>query len=216
MPMPQPRSGKAPWSHSARPGGTAVGQGATVSGASGTALGTGASAGFANSTAIGAGAVTTSANQMMFGTASQTYVTPGITSAASLAAQSGPTYLVTTDASGHLAATNFNLQNLNNLSASVTGLQQSVGALQQGFGVLQQQVSKAYEGTAIAIAMGGTALPSDKNFAVSVNWDTFTGQNAAAVSTQLRLSDHVVFNGGVGAGFQQHGVGGRAGLTFAW
>ena len=71
------------------------------------ALGTSSSAAFANSTAIGAGAVTTQANQVAIGTAASTYTLPGITSAASLAAQVGPTSVVTTDAAGNLAATPF-------------------------------------------------------------------------------------------------------------
>jgi hypothetical protein len=33
---------------------------------------------------------------------------------------------------------------------------------------------------------------------------------------QMRLSQNVVLNGGVGAGFAQGGVGGRAGVTVAW
>src|SRR5258705_90296 len=105
-----------------------------------------ASAAFAGSTAIGAGAVTTAPNQMMFGAASNTYVAPGITSAASLAAQSGPTNFVTSDASGHLAVSNFSPQTITNLSNSVASLNQSVASLQNG-------VSRAFEGTAIAIAM---------------------------------------------------------------
>ena len=39
-------------------------------------------------------------------------------------------------------------------------------------------MKQAFEGTAIAIAMGGSALPSDKKFAISTNWGTFRGQNA--------------------------------------
>lgn len=190
-------------------GGSAFGQGATVSGANGTALGTGAVAAFAGSTAIGAGAVTTAPNQMMFGTASNTYVAPGITSAASLAAQSGPTTFVTSDASGHLAVSNFGPQTITNLSNNVASLNQSVASLQNA-------VQRGFEGTAIAIAMGGTALPWDRNFAFTVNWGTFEGQNAAGFLAQWRLHPNVVLNAGVGAGFQRSGVGGRAGLTFAW
>jgi hypothetical protein len=49
-----------------------------------------------------------------------------------------------------------------------------------------------------------------------VNCGTFSGQNGAAIAAQLRVTDHVVLNGGFGAGFAQGGVGGRAGATFAW
>jgi trimeric autotransporter adhesin len=75
---------------------------------------------------------------------------------------------------------------------------------------------QAFEGTAIAIAMGGAALPSDKKFAISTNWGTFRGQNALSLGAQMRLNQYVVLNGGVAAGFAQGGVGGRAGLTVAW
>jgi hypothetical protein len=81
---------------------------------------------------------------------------------------------------------------------------------------LQTQIKQAFEGTAVAIALGGTALPSDKKFAISTNWGTFRGQNAMSFGAQMRLSEYVVLNGGVAAGFAQGGVGGRAGLTVAW
>jgi hypothetical protein len=188
---------------------SAFGANSVAAGANATAIGFGASAAFAGSTAIGAGAVTTAPNQMVFGTASNTYVAPGITSAASLAAQSGPTSFVTTDAAGHLATANFSPQTITNLQNNVTSLNSSVV-------VLQQDISRSFEGTAIAIAMGGGALPSDKNFAFTVNWGTFEGQNATAFLGQWRLNPNLVLNAAVGAGFQHNGVGGRAGLTYAW
>jgi hypothetical protein len=91
----------------------------------------------------------------------------------------------------------------------VAGLQQSVGAL-------QQSIQRSYEGTAIAIALAGSALPSDKQFAVSANWGTFRGQNAFSGSAQLRVNEYLVLNAGVGAGLREGGVGGRAGVTVAW
>jgi hypothetical protein len=126
----------------------------------------------------------------------------GITSAASRAAQSGPTQLVTTDAAGNLAAASFSGQDITVLQSSVA--------------TLQAQMRQGFEGTAIAIAMGGSALPSDKRFAISSNWGTFRGENAMSLSAQMRLSEYVVVNGGFGAGFAQGGVGGRAGVTVAW
>ena len=133
----------------------------------------------------------------------------GITSAASLAAQSGPTQVVTTDAAGHLAAASFS-------GADISALQSNVATLQTQMGTLQTQMRQAFEGTAIAIAMGGSALPSDKRFAISTNWGTFRGQNAMSLGAQMRLNQYVVLNGGVAAGFAQGGVGGRAGVTVAW
>jgi hypothetical protein len=36
------------------------------------------------------------------------------------------------------------------------------------------------------------------------------------VLAQMRVSEYVVLNAGVAAGFSQGGVGGRAGVTVAW
>jgi hypothetical protein len=152
---------------------TAIGQGSTAGATGASAIGQGATANFANSTAIGVGATTTAANQMSFGTLSNTYRMSGITSAASLAAQSGPTQVVTTDAAGHLAAASFSGQDISLLQSNVT--------------TLQTQMKQAFEGTAVAIAMGGSALPSDKKFAISTNWGTFRGQNAMSLGAQMRL-----------------------------
>ncbi len=190
-------------------GGAAFGDGAVATGSNATAIGPNASATFANSTAIGNGAVATAPNQIAIGTARNTYRMSGIASAASLAAQVGPTSFVTTDALGNLAATSFNPQ-------SISGLQNNVAILQGDVTTLQTQMRQAFEGTAIAIAMGGSALPSDKKFAISTNWGTFRGQNAMSLGAQMRLSEYVVLNGGVAAGFAQGGVGGRAGMTVAW
>jgi trimeric autotransporter adhesin len=63
--------------------------------------------------------------------------------------------------------------------------------------------------------MSGGWLPDNKNFAISGHWGTFQGQNAGAVAAYLRVSDNIVLDGAVGAGFR-YGVGGRAGATFGW
>jgi YadA-like membrane anchor domain len=184
-------------------GGAAYGDNSIATGALSSALGPGASATFANSTAIGNGAATTRINQVAIGTGTNTYTLAGINSAASLAAQSGTLRVVTTDAAGNLASAPFPSGGGGpNLSASVA--------------TLQTQIKQAFEGTAIAIALGGTALPGDKRYAVSVNWGNFRGENAMSLSTQFRVTDYVVLNAGFAAGFAQGGVGSRAGVTFAW
>ena len=127
------------------PGAVAVGNNAEASSTNSIAIGNGAQATFANSSAFGAGATTSAANQMSFGTASNTYRMSGIASAASLAAQSGPTSFVTTDAAGNLAAAKFSPQDITTLQSNV--------------GVLQSQMRQAFEGTAIAIAMGAAPCP---------------------------------------------------------
>jgi trimeric autotransporter adhesin len=188
---------------------TAVGTFANATGANSSAFGNLAAAGFANSTAIGANATATQANQVAVGTATNTYKLAGITSATSLAAQTGPTKVVTTDAFGNLAAASFTPQD-------ISGLQSNVSALQQNVSVLQTQMRQAFEGTAIAIALGGASLPADKRFAISTNWGNFRGQNAVGVAAQMRLTDYAVANVGVGGGFAQGGFGSRAGVTLAW
>src|SRR5262249_52927413 len=78
--------------------------GATASGANSTALGSGALALGDSAMALGAGAQATKLDQIVVGTTANIYTTPGLTSAASIAAQSGPLSLVITDASGNLAS----------------------------------------------------------------------------------------------------------------
>jgi YadA-like protein len=138
---------------------------------------------------------------------------PGLTSAASLAAQSGPTYVVTTDGNGNLAATSLSIPDISNLNANVAALQQNVAGLRYD---LQQGLNQAYEGTAIAIAMSGSALPDNKRFAITTNWGNFRGTNAMSLIAQARVSDNIVANAGFAGGFQYGGWGSRAGLTFAW
>lgn len=77
-------------------------------------------------------------------------------------------------------------------------------------------MAKAFEGTAVAIALGGGFLPDNKRFAISTNWGTFRGENAASVIAHLRVNEFMVFNGGFASGFQHGGMGGRMGATFAW
>jgi trimeric autotransporter adhesin len=68
---------------------------------------------------------------------------------------------------------------------------------------------------ASAIALGGGSLPADKNFAISTNWGNFRDENAMNFSSQYRVSNYIVLNGGFAAGLAG-GIGSRAGITFAW
>jgi hypothetical protein len=183
-----------------------------------TALGAGAHANFANSTALGTGATTTRANQVAIGTATNTYTLAGITSAASRAAQSGPTQFVTSDATGNLATTTdvATGSSVAALDGRVGALDQSVAQLQQNVAQLQTDIKKSYEGTAVAIALSAPALPDNKRYALSANIGTFRGETAFGGVFQYRVTDNIVLNGGVGTGFQYGGVGGRGGATIAW
>jgi trimeric autotransporter adhesin len=200
-------------------GGTAIGDNTVATGSNSVALGSGASATHANAAAIGSGATTTRANQVVIGTTSNTYTMPGIQSAASAAAQSGPVQFVTADQQGNLATTNLSQQTINNLingATNLTNLQNQVAGIQNQVNSLQNDVQKSFEGTAIAIAMSGGWLPDNKIFAIATNLANFQGQNAMSLNAYYRISPNIVVNGGVGAGFQHNGVGSRVGALFAW
>ena len=183
---------------------TAVGYNATADGAYSTALGTDSYALYANSTAIGHSAFTTRPDQIMLGTATNTYTAPGITSAASTAAQSGPVQVVTTDSAGNLAAQD-------PASLGLAG----IGDIQ----ALQSDLNQTQMGVAMAMALSGVPniLPEGANYAVSANWGGFSGESAVAIGGAARLTDRLFLNGGgaLGASGRPTG-GGRAGLTFAW
>ena len=110
------------------------------------------------------------ANQMRFGTATATRMTRRASTVASTAAQSGPTQIVTSDASGNLA------------TAGVNSLLENSTAFK---GFVRRRV--------MAIAMGGgaTTLPPGQNFDIGVNWGTFDGQNAVGITGVARLYDNL-------------------------
>ena len=135
---------------------------------------------------------------MMFGTDTSTYTAPGITSAASRAAQTGPREIVTTDAGSNLAS-------------------DTLGGL--GLATVDQ-LGRTNQGVAMAMALSGipTILPTDTTYAIAANWGTFDGENAVSVGGSARLIDNVFINGGgaIGTGGRSGNAGGRAGVTFAW
>jgi hypothetical protein len=167
---------------------TALGANTIASANTATALGFAANALHAGSTAIGSGATTTRANQVMVGTVSDTYTMPGINSAASSAAQSGPTQFVTTDANGNLASDN---------------------------GATSIIINKNTAGIAGAFALSGIpeVLPNGTNYAVAANWGTFGGANAAALGGVARVDGDLFFNAATVLGYAP---GVRAGLTYCW
>ena len=188
---------------------TAVGSANNVAGANALAIGNGNNVAQANAVAIGNNVTTTRANQVAIGNAGNTYTLAGVTSAASLAAQNGPREFVTTDAAGNLAATN-NVATAGSVAAldgRVNSLEQNVATLQNNVAQLQTAVRKGYEGSAVAIALGGGYLPDNKRYAISGNFGTFRGETAFGGSFLFRVSDNLVLNAG---------VGGRGGATFAW
>jgi hypothetical protein len=196
---------------SAANGGAAFGDNSTATGANATAIGPGATATFANSTAIGNGATATAANQVVIGTASNTYRMPGITSAASLAAQNGPVSFVTSDAGGNLATSTFNPASLTSLQSQVTSLQSQV----------VDNRLEARTGTAIALAAGSMpALQPGRKFALAAGYGNFEGTNAFAVGATALLYDSkqyaIVANAGGGIGLERNVAGGRGSVSIQW
>ncbi|MCJ2116544.1 hypothetical protein MKK65_08115 [Methylobacterium sp. J-001] len=196
---------------------TALGRSANAAGPNSVAVGFGASATQANSVAIGTGVATTRANQVAIGTASQTYTLAGLTSAQSLAAQSGSTGFVTTDAAGNLAASNYGPSSIAALDGRVGNLENSVAGLQLATARLQRQVRDAFSGTAVALSLTGAVLPEGKTYAVSGGFGTYHGSTAVGFTGIVRLSDNVFASGGVGFGTSgRSNVGGRGSLMYAW
>ncbi len=185
---------------------TAVGQSSTASGSGSTAVGQGATAAFSNSAAFGNGAAATAANQQMFGTSTNTYTTPGITSAASKAAQTGPIQLVTSDAGGDLATSSLSGLGIAS-SADISALNSSINNV----------ANRAYSGVAMAFAMAGvpTVLPGE-TFVTTMNYGTFEGASAMSFNGAMRVTDHIQFDAGIGYAPDQGIVGGRAGVRIGW
>jgi len=193
-------------------GSTAIGQGAQALGAGSTALGQGASTGsFNNATAIGNGAVATRDNQVVIGTTSNTYTAPGITSAASLAAQSGPLQVVTTDANGNLASDGgaiFN--NINNLNLQITRINQNLAQL-------NDDVRRLDGGVAMAMALGSVYLPEHQRVALHAALGFYNGAQAIGFQGVVRLNQTFTANGGLAVDLNgRNGAGGRIGISAGW
>ena len=157
---------------------------------------------------------------------------PGVASAASLAAQSGPIQIVTSDASGNLATdggalsaqiatntanTTSNTALINDLENRFTNFDTSISALTQAVAGTQEQIDEANDGVAMAMAMSGsTWLQQNETFAVSGNWGNYAGSNGMAFSAAARLSKSASFNAGVGVATRTGKVGARAGVRLGW
>jgi hypothetical protein len=75
---------------------------------------------------------------------------------------------------------------------------------------------RADDGTAVALAVGGSALPDNKSFAVSAGFGAYRHGYAVGGNAQVRINEWLVANGGLGIGLRTGSVGGRVGLTAAW
>ncbi len=194
----------------------AIGNQAQAGGTGAVALGNNTSAGFSNSAAIGNGATATRADQQVFGTATNTYTAPGITSAASKAAQTGPTQIVTSDAGGNLSTSTLAGLGLAT-SANIASINSQLNSMNNRINDLYTRSDKADAGVAMAFAMAGvpTLMPGE-HLAMTMNYGTFQGQNGLAINAAYRLANNMQLAGGIGYGPNEGLVGGRVGLRVAW
>lgn len=194
---------------------TAVGTNSVATGANASAFGNEARAEFGNSAAFGNGAVATRENQQVFGNKDNTYTMSGITSAASKVAQGAPTHLVTSNASGDLAAHTFADLGLAS-PGDIAGLQSQINSL----GRRDRELA---DGIAISLALAQPFFHAGQTFAMNVGWGNFDGSNAFGVTAagiidrgSFGRTSTVTLHGGVGVSTDRGMVAGRAGLSFGW
>jgi trimeric autotransporter adhesin len=139
----------------------------------------------------------------MFGTASNTYTAPGITSFKSKTEQSGPLEVVTSDDGGNLATDGGYI----------------FGKLNQ----LNTKVDKATEGVALALAISQPVFLPGQDFAFRAGWGAFEGQHAVGFSGAGVIGrgwfgpgSTAVLDAGIGVGAEYNTVAGKAGITFGF
>jgi hypothetical protein len=191
-----------------------------------TAVGFNANAAFDNSAAFGNGATATRVNQQVLGTVSNTYTTPGITSAASTAAQGAVQGVVTTDAQGNLASDGGALQtqvnaNVAALGVSATGVASNTAAINansSNINANSRNINENREGVAMAMAIAGAVpyLTQSETFALSGSLGTFDGENAMAFGGRLRLNNKWSVAGGLGMDIDGNNYGGTVSARIGW
>jgi trimeric autotransporter adhesin len=178
--------------------------GSNINASDTVSIGTNAVASANGAVAIGNGAVATRANQQSFGTSNSSYTLAGLASAASKAAQSGTTYLVTSDAQGNLATTAFSPQQI-----------------EQNLDALGRRDDELAGGIAIALSLAQPMIRPGQTFAMRLGWGNFDGENAVGLTAAGVVSQgdfgptsSVIVDGGVGTARDQ--VAGRGGVSFGW
>jgi hypothetical protein len=102
------------------------------------------------------------------------------------------------------------------VGADVTALRSDVDGLSKGLNSAFEKIDENAEGIALAIALGGIALPQGKDFAVAANLGFYDGHEAFAAQAAIKLDNTLTLNGGIGTGFEHSKVGGRVGIMAAW
>jgi hypothetical protein len=152
----------------------------------------------------------------MVGTSGTTYTTPGITSNASKTAQGAPTHLVTSNASGDLAAYTFA-----ELGLAGAG---DVSSLQSQINGLGRRDKELTEGIATIASLAQPILLPGQHFAMRAGWGGYDDANAVGFSAAGVVASNLLSNGrgtltldgGVGFGTSEGEVAGRAGASLGW
>ena len=158
---------------------------------------------------------------MVFGTASETYTTPGITSITSLSAQSGPLQVVTSDAGGHLASDGGAIfSQLDQLQSNDTKIFSELDKLNGVDKQLRSDIDTVQSGVAVAMSAVGPDLTGAERFGLSLNWGGFEGASAIGGGATAVVSrwngSRLAVTGGIGVGLDDNSVGGRAGGQWTW
>jgi hypothetical protein len=166
--------------------------------------------GLTQSAAFGAGATATQSNQQVFGTSTETYTMPGITSDLSKSRQSGALEVVTSDKNGNLASDGGQI---------FANIQQNSLDIESN----RRDIKKNREGVAIAASLADPDLVGSESFGLRGTWGNYDGENALGFTGMGVLSrdfmgtgSRLAFGGGIGFGLQENKVGGRAGGQITW
>ncbi len=162
--------------------------------------------------AIGNGAVANRAGQIKLGGTGSSVTIGDL--AASTAAQSGTTSIVTTDSSGTIgvgAPVNTFASN-----AQVNALSGQVNTLFDLTDINRRAIERANEGVAMALAMESPSLPAGTTFALSGGVGYYEDRASLAMAITARVSENATVSAGVGAGFNSGSVGARGGFQIAW
>lgn len=178
-----------------------------------------------NSTAIGTGAKTSRADQLVLGRAAGVsgngtpFKGTSVTIAdiaASTAAQSGPTDVMTVDASGTIGrdpSIRASIASLNTLTAKHTA---DIATLFDLNDENRRQIGKANEGVAMGLAMETPALPADAKFGLSGGVGYYNNASAASMAATARVSEKATISAGLGVGFETGEFGARGGFQVVW
>lgn len=202
----------------------------------GTALGANSTVGHNHSTAVGADSATDRDNQVVLGTENDEVTVRNLTK--NTAAKDETVGIVVHEADGTLASDGGRIQgeidaNTAGVAANADGVATNAATLvshgetlashgeqidinTDGIARLGEGVREAKEGAAMALAMDVPDLDKGKTFGISLSWGNFDGENALAGAANLRIDETWSANAGIGYGFSQNTVGGRAGLRAQW